>query len=153
MKESELTPEQLNRLAAKTVMERFFKDKTYHIQKDGVDQPIPDDVLFTDKNISILTQCFDYNWGMALLEEQLKNYLASGKQLRLHPINNKQDEINLNMFFIQEFATHAVLKDFQAGTALLYMMLCEGMNFKEYANETKKSHNERRTRRATPVSA
>jgi hypothetical protein len=135
-------------------MEKFFKNKTIH--KDGKDQPIPDEMLYTDKNLSILTQCFDYNWGMGLLEEQLKGYLASGKQLHIHPINNKDDEIALNMFFIQEFKTHAVVKDFQAGTALLYMLLCEGMNFKEYtkdSNEKKKSNNEGRSRRATPISA
>lgn len=153
MRESELSPDELNTRAAKAVMEKFFRDKTYYLQKDGKDQPIPDSVLYTDSNVAVVAKCFDYNWGMEFMDEHVKRHIASGQQLRRHPITKKEDEIGLNMFLIKEFQTHAVIKEFQGGIALLYMWLCEGVVFKGKHNETKKSDNEGRARRATSVSA
>lgn len=154
MKEVEQTPDQQNLLAAKNAMARFFKGKPYYIQKDGVDQPIPDDVLYEDKNIRIAATCFDYGWAMGLIDEHVKHHVDSGKQLRLHPIKNKDDETALNMYLVNEFKTHLVLKEFQAGMSLLYMWLCEGVIFKNNEgskNEKKEGNNEGRSRRATPV--
>lgn len=151
LRESEQTPEQLRVLAARQSMEKFFSDKLHHFTGEA----IPDEILYSDKNINIVANWYDMTSAMEFMDEMIGKHVKSGSQLKVHPIREgkagKEDEIKLNMFLMTEHNKHGVVKDFQPGISLLYLLLCEGVAFKGDKNEEKKGNNEGRTGRVAPA--
>jgi hypothetical protein len=135
------TPEERLHEAASAAMGRFFADKPYRLaDADGKEQPIPQEVLYDPKHVKIVVDC-SWEWAYSFVDEALKQFHSSGGVLKRHPIKTRDDEVKMNAWIVQEFNKHLVTKDFQGGMTILYMMLCEGLEFKGTVHETKKGGN------------
>lgn len=108
-------------------MKRFFLNKSYfNPEKKEIESSIPIGVLICPINIKVVIDT-DFETGMEIAQGGIDDYKRIGKPL---VVSKNLDEKVLFLNFIEECMKLEIPKYFQGGILLLYLWLCEGINFK-----------------------
>jgi len=117
-------------------MKRFFDGKPYYKPyPDPKDESklchnIPPEVLICPTNIDIILETPDFNEAMQIVHEEVARHKASGQRFSYSGFLDDQKEIELYNRLVREFSKLEIPYDFQGGMVLLYLWLCEGVEFK-----------------------
>lgn len=117
-------------------MKRFFLGKPYYKSypdpKDATKilTDIPQDVLISSTNVDIILSTEDLNEAMALVEEVFANLAEKNIPLVRSGRMTKDKETKFLLGLITEFRALEIPTQYQGGMMLLYLWLCEGVEFK-----------------------
>lgn len=117
-------------------MKRFFAGKAYYKPypdpKDGTKllTEIPQEILISPTNIDIILTSEDYNESMELAQDAVSSLRSRGVALQFTGPPTPENETELYLRVMREFRQLEIPYNYQGGMLLLYLWLCEGVEFK-----------------------
>jgi hypothetical protein len=117
-------------------MKRFFDGKPYYKPypdpKDDTKMlnVIPPEVLICPTNINIVIDTLEFNDAMEIAGEEIAKLRSTNTPLALAGLLDNKKETAMYMKIVREFRRLEIPYDFQGGMLLLYLWLCEGVEFK-----------------------
>jgi hypothetical protein len=117
-------------------MKRFFDGKPYYQPYPDPKDParscavIPQEVLISQTNVSILLQAADLSGAMLVGQEAVSVVRSAGGTLALSGTPTDENESAMYMRVVRDFKALEIPYDFQGGMLLLYLWLCEGVQFR-----------------------
>jgi hypothetical protein len=117
-------------------LKRFFSGKTYYKSyrdpKDStkVLNEIPQDVLISPTNIDIIINTNDLNEAMTFAQENIQMLREQRLPLFKSGLMTDESETHLFISLIKEIRSLEIPFQYQGGIILLYLWLCEGIEFK-----------------------
>lgn len=117
-------------------MKRFFAGKPYYKPypdpKDATKTltDIPQETLISPTNIDIVLDTDDLNDAMAFAQDTIAELAQKGVPLVRSGKLTRDSETELFLGLIREFKSLEIPFQYQGGMMLLYLWLCEGVEFK-----------------------
>lgn len=117
-------------------MKRFFAGKAYYKPypdpKDAsvMLTEIPQETLISPTNINIILTSEDYNEAMEFAQEAVAALRSRGVALHFSGPPTEEKETELYLRVTREFRQLEIPYHYQGGMLLLYLWLCEGVEFK-----------------------
>lgn len=117
-------------------MKRFFDGRPYYKPYPDpknlgqMSTAIPQDVLISPTNVDILLMCIEFNEAMEMVQASVEKVRLAGGRFALSGDMTAEKESALYMEIVKEFRRLEIPYDYQGGMILLYLWLCEGVEFK-----------------------
>jgi len=116
-------------------MKRFFTGRPYYKPypdpKDvtKLSRVIPQEVLISPTNIDIVVDTNDFNAAMEVVHDEVAKHKQSGKTFAFSGFLDDKKESELYLRLTQDFRRLEIPYHFQGGIVLLYLWLCEGIEY------------------------
>ncbi len=117
-------------------MKRFFSNKSYYKSYQDPKNPnktlndIPQNILISPTNINIILETQDFNTALEIAQEAIAELTKKNIQLAKSGEITDEKETKLFLNIISEFRSLEIPFHYQGGMMLLYLWLCEGVEFK-----------------------
>lgn len=116
-------------------LKRFFAGKLYFESYPHPDNPsklcndIPAEKLISASTINIVLDSPDFGQIMTIAHDAVEKHRAAGKTLKRSGEPTEEVETAMYLALTREFKALEIPLEFQAGIILLYLWLCEGVDF------------------------